>query len=82
MTGWTNGSVADPHQVGERGSIPLPVKDGFKKRKMDWITILKNAGVITFLIMVLKFVMIYERSLRNYKIETKKLNNKLKKLSK
>lgn len=24
--GWTNGSVANPHQVGEQGSIPCPAK--------------------------------------------------------
>ena len=24
MAGWTNDSVADPHQVGEQGLIPCP----------------------------------------------------------
>lgn len=26
MAGWANGSVTNPHQVGEAGSIPAPAK--------------------------------------------------------
>ena len=36
MAGWANGSVANPHQVREAGSIPAPAKMNYYWGGKEW----------------------------------------------